>query len=122
MNRLQAVLTPRPSRFAKMLVFGVAVAVTSAASAKAIAADVCIDDKAKEALVACAGGIAPKEFKGTKAPAANFHSAPTTTDLKKKDQQMKPGKPNIEEAPRDERKSRLQARQRALLVTEIQGL
>ena len=88
-----------------------------------MAADVCIDDKrAADRRLACAGGVAPKEFKGSKTPTTNFHSAPQSADLKKKDQQTKPGKPNIDEAPRDERKSRLQARQRALLVTEIQGI
>jgi tetratricopeptide (TPR) repeat protein len=106
------------NRLVQLLVLGTAVSVGT----KALAADVCIDDKAKQSLNACAGGVAPKEFKGNKTPTTNFHSAPQQADLKKKDQQTKPGKPNIEEAPRDERKSRLQARQRALLVTEIQGL
>ncbi|MBX3229302.1 MAG: hypothetical protein KIT84_18225 [Labilithrix sp.] len=92
-----------------------------ALAAHAAAAEVCIDEKAKSTLSACGGGIAPKEFKGSKTPTTNFHSAPQPADLKKKGD-IKPGKPNIEEAPRDERKSRLQARQRALLVTEIQGL
>lgn len=105
-------------RVFSLLVFGATVAVGT----EAVAADVCIDDKAKQTLNACAGGVAPKEFKGSKTPTTNFHSAPQAADLKKKEQQTKPGKPNIEEAPRDERKSRLQARQRALLVTEIQGL
>lgn len=105
-------------RLLNLLIVGAAVTV----SAKAVAADVCIDDKAKQSLNACAGGVAPKEFKGSKTPATNFHSAPQSADLKKRDQQTKPNKPMIDEAPRDERKSRLQARQRALLVTEIQGL
>ncbi len=90
--------------------------------ANSFAADVCISEKAKQSLNACAGGVAPKEFKGSKTPTTSFHSAPAAPDLKKKQQQTKPSKPAIEEAPRDERKSRLQARQRALLVTEIQGL
>lgn len=106
------------SRLLQLLLVGTAVTVGT----EALAAEVCIDEKAKQSLNACAGGVAPKEFKGSKTPATNFHSAPQSADLKKKDQQTKPGKPNIEEAPRDERKSRLQARQRALLVTEIQGL
>ena len=105
-------------RVLSLLAFGALVA----AGTEAVAAEVCIDDKAKQSLNACVGGVAPKEFKGSKTPTTNFHSAPQAADLKKKDQQTKPGKPNIEEAPRDERKSRLQARQRALLVTEIQGL
>ena len=86
---------------------------------RALAADVCIDDKSKQSLNACAGGVAPKEFKGGKTPQTNFHSAPQDTAKKKEN---KPGKPSLDEAPRDERRNRLQARQRALLVTEIQGL
>ncbi len=87
-------------------------------------ADVCIDDKAKASLNAC-GGNGPKEFdvgKHGKSPQVNFHSAPPPADLKKRDQQVKPSNPSLQDAPRDERKSRLQARQRALLVTEIAGL
>jgi hypothetical protein len=99
----------------------VASAVTTFVTAAA-AQGVCIEDKSKESLNACAGGVAPKEFKGSKTPTTNFHSAPPPADLKKRDQQVKPNKPTLQEAPRDERKSRLQARQRALLVTEIQGL
>src|SRR5690349_12175429 len=100
------------NRLLQVLVVGTAVTV----GAKAFAADVCIGDKAKQSLKACAGGVAPKECKGSKSTTTNSHSAPQSANLKKKDQQTKPGKPNIEEAPRDERKSRLQARQRALLV------
>lgn len=88
----------------------------------AFAQGVCIEPKAQESMNACAGGVAPKEFKGNKTPTTNFHSAPPPADLKKRDQQVKPNQPTMQEAPRDERKSRLQARQRALLVTEIQGL
>lgn len=87
-------------------------------------ADVCIDEKAKQSLNAC-GGNGPKEFDVTKhgkTPQVNFHSAPPPADLKKRDQQTKPSNPSLQDAPRDERKSRLQARQRALLVTEIAGL
>ena len=87
-------------------------------------ADVCIDDKAKATLSACSGN-GPKEFdvsKHGKTPQVNFHSAPPPADLKKRDQQVKPNAPTLQDAPRDERKSRLAARQRALLVTEISGL
>ena len=86
--------------------------------------DICIDEKAKATLNAC-GGAALKEFdvgKHGKSPQVNFHSAPPPADLKKRDQQVKPNAPTMTDAPRDERKSRLQARQRALLVTEIQGI
>ena len=93
-------------------------------SSFANAAEVCIDEKAKASLNAC-GGAGPKEFdvgKHGKTPQMNFHSAPPPADLKKRDQQTKPSNPSLQDAPRDERKSRLQARQRALLVIEIQGI
>ena len=86
----------------------------------------CISDKAKDALNAC-GGTGPAQFdvsKHGKAPTVNFHSAPPPADLKKRDQQLKPNNPSEQmgAAQRDERKSRLQSRARALLVTEISGL
>ncbi len=87
------------------------------------AGGVCITDNAKKELSACPGN-GPKEFdvsKHGKSPQVNFHSAPTPADLKKKDQQIKPNMPS-ESVPRDDRKNKLQARARALLVTEIQGL
>ena len=96
-------------------------AIVTGVSIEAFAADVCIDDKAKTSLNAC-GDAKLKDFdvsKHGKAPQVNFHSAPQAADLKKRDQQTKPNNPTLE-APRDDRKSRLQARQRALLVTEIQ--
>jgi TolA-binding protein len=89
----------------------------------AAAQGMCIDDKAKAALNACAQG-GPKEFdvgKHGKAPVVNFHSVAPPSDLKKKDDMKKPGNPTLD-IPRDDRTSRLKARQRALLVTEIQGL
>ena len=57
-------------------------------------------------------------------PKVNFHSAPPPQDLKKKDLQTKPGNPSDDRpsSQRDERRNRLAARVRALLVTEIQGL
>ncbi len=55
---------------------------------------------------------------------AAFHSAPPPQDLKKKDQMTKPPAAPVDfaNAQRDERRSHLAARVRALLVTEIQGL
>jgi tetratricopeptide (TPR) repeat protein len=107
----------KPRRFAQILL----AAGVASFGGRALAAEVCIDDKAKQTLNACGGGIAPKEFKGGKTPTTNFHSAVQQLDPKKRGD-AKPGKPTLDEAPRDERKARLQARQRALLVTEIQGL
>lgn len=106
-------------RLVQVTILGALVAGTTSA---ALAADVCIDDKAKESLNAC-GGAGPKEFdvgKHGKTPQVNFRGVAPAADLKKRDQQTKPNAPTMNDAPRDERKSRLQARQRALLVTEIQ--
>ncbi len=91
------------------------------ASPLASAQGVCIEDKAKQELSAC-GAAGPKEFDVSKHKngGANFHGI-APNDPKKKDQ-TKPGAPALEAPPRDDRKSRLQARQRALLVTEIQGI
>ena len=106
------------NRVRARLLQGLAIGAIASFGVKALAADVCIDEKSKQSLNACAGGVAPKEFKGGSSPGTSFHSAPQ--DAKKKEN--KPGKPSLDEAPRDERRNRLQARQRALLVTEIQGL
>jgi TolA-binding protein len=89
-------------------------------------AGVCIDEKAKTALVACSNN-GPTNFDVTKhgkAPQVNFHSAPPPADLKKRDQQTKPNTPDLEmsASQRDQRANRLKARQRALLATEIGGL
>ncbi len=95
----------------------------AAEAAAASAGGACVGDAAKKELAACPNN-GPSTFDVSKhggAPQVNFHSAPTPADLKKRDQIQKPGAPS-ESIPRDERKSRLQARARALLVTEIQGL
>src|SRR5580700_7820031 len=86
----------------------------------------CISEKSRDALNAC-GGTGPAQFdvsKHGKAPQVNFHSAPPPADLKKRDQQLKPSNPSeqMSSSQRDERKSHLQSRARALLVTEISGL
>ncbi len=99
--------------------------VTLAADDKS-AGGACIDEKAKQALVACSNN-GPTNFDVTKhgkAPQVNFHSAPPPADLKKRDQQTKPTQPDLEmgAGQRDQRANRLKARQKALLVTEISGL
>jgi tetratricopeptide (TPR) repeat protein len=86
----------------------------------------CVSDQAKQNLAACPNN-GPATFDVTKhggAPTVNFHSAPPPADLKKRDQQTKPNMPTeqMTSAQRDDRKNRLQARARALLATEIQGL
>ncbi|HEX7666311.1 MAG TPA: hypothetical protein VF407_17415 [Polyangiaceae bacterium] len=84
----------------------------------------CLSDGAKKDMTSCPNS-GPSNFdvsKHGKAPQVNFHSAPQPKDLKTKDQQNKPQMPTITDVPRDERKSKLQNRARALLVTEISGL
>jgi len=102
-------------RIATLLATTALVLATEAATAQ-----VCIEEKAKQNISACAGGIKELTAHG-KAPAMNFHSAPTPPDVKKRDETRKPNAPSVD-VPRDDRKSRLAARQRPLLVTEIQGI
>src|SRR5580658_9725668 len=101
-------------------------AATAQAAPAAASADVCITDQAKQVLAQCPNN-GPGTFDVTghgKAPQVNFHSAPPPAQLKKRDQQTKPNMPTeqMSAAQRDDRKSRLQARAKALLVTEISGL
>jgi hypothetical protein len=100
-----------------------AILVCSSAATAQTVGGACVSDEAKKTLQACqATGKGNFDVtKHGKAPQVNFHSAPPPVDLKKGDQQKKPNNP-MEAPPRDERKSRLQARARALLVTEINGL
>jgi tetratricopeptide (TPR) repeat protein len=81
----------------------------------------CVGAEAPKALVACPGG--PKlEIKQKRGQA--FKSAPPPLDVKKRQDDSKPVNPDElkKYAERDTRKTRLQARARALLITEIQGL
>ena len=110
---------------AAVLWAGAAVAANEAPASTASSAGgpACISDTAKNTLAACENK-GPASFNvGShgKAPQVNFHSAPPPADLKKRDMQKAPSMPT-ESLMRDERKGRLQARARALLVTEIQGL
>jgi tetratricopeptide (TPR) repeat protein len=94
-----------------------------AAAAATPAGGECISGTATQALSTCPGG--PQiSATGGKAPKTQFKSAPPPQDLKKKDQQLKPGATpqDFANAQRDERRNRLAARVKALLVTEIQGL
>src|SRR5580704_14366571 len=116
------------NRFVKVLavLFALSGAVTAREARAETAGGVCVPDKAKDALNACAGTGPAKFDVGAhgKAPQVNFHSAPPPAALKKRDQISKPPNPNelMGAASRDERKNRLQSRARALLVTEISGL
>ncbi|MFO0643706.1 MAG: tetratricopeptide repeat protein [Polyangiaceae bacterium] len=96
------------------------VAAADGAASSSASGGVCIEEKAKKELNACAVA-GPKEFAAHgKQTQANFRGVAPIGDPKKKDN--KPPSPVVNDAPRDERKSKLQARQRALLFTEIQGI
>lgn len=99
-----------------------AVAASALAAGNASAADICISQAAKDALSQCPGG--KMEATIGKKPAVSFNSAPQGVSLKKRDDQTKPTIPATSQtiAQRDERRNRLEARSRQLLVTEIQGL
>jgi tetratricopeptide (TPR) repeat protein len=84
----------------------------------------CMSAQAQSAIAACPGS-GPTAFGTTgKAPKTAFHSAPPPQDLKKRELQTKPGSPSesMMAGQRDERASRLKARARQLLITELQGL
>ncbi|MFT3771950.1 MAG: tetratricopeptide repeat protein [Minicystis sp.] len=100
----------------------VALVTGAAAASPAEAADACISKQAQDAISACPGGSLTQS--AGKKPAVSFKSAPTGVNLKKGDQQTKPGDPaaSMSAAQRDERRNRLAPKVRQLLVTEIQGL
>ena len=119
-------------RVVATLLVGAGLSVATAASAQATPAPataavggVCVSDATKQSLSSCqnTGSAAFNVSQHGKAPVVNFHSAPPPADLKKRDQQKTPSNPNGDNTPpRDDRKGRLQARARALLATEINGL
>ncbi|HEX7450980.1 MAG TPA: tetratricopeptide repeat protein, partial [Polyangiaceae bacterium] len=99
-------------------------AATSGAVTEAKPSDVsaeCISPDSAKALSECPAGKMADVH--SKRPAA-FSSAPPPRDIKKRQDDSKPVNPDelTKYAERDTRKSRLQARSRALLITEIQGL
>ena len=81
----------------------------------------CIEPAAAKTLSECPAGKMADVH--SKRPAA-FSSAPPPRDVKKRQDDSKPVNPEelTKYAERDTRKNRLQARARALLITEIQGL
>ncbi len=83
--------------------------------------DECVSPAAKKAVAACPKG--PQSFDIKKKRAVAFKSAPPPREMKDRSED-KPRDPLTEMASsfRDTRKTRLQARARALLITEIQGL
>ncbi|HEY2406370.1 MAG TPA: tetratricopeptide repeat protein [Polyangiaceae bacterium] len=81
----------------------------------------CISSDAQKALTACPEGKMA-DVHGKRSAA--FSSAPPPREVKKRTDESKPVNPDELQkyAERDTRKNRLQARARALLITEIQGL
>ena len=125
MNRVVTYLVAPLTSLLVLSASSVAIAAAEAPEAKT-AGGACVAETAKTALNACAA-TGPTNFDVTKhgkAPTVNFHSAPPPADLKKRDQQTKPNAPSeqMSASQRDERKNKLQARAKALLVTEISGL
>ena len=82
----------------------------------------CVSPESYKALSECPGG--PKQFDIHQKRGAAFKSAPPPVEKKDRKDDLKPQNPTEGQTAgfRDERKSRLQARARALLITEITGL
>lgn len=82
----------------------------------------CVSKEAQTTLMTCPGG--PAKFDAKQKRAVAFKSAPPPIEAKKRQDDVKPVNPDELKkfAERDTRKNRLQARARALLITEIQGL
>src|SRR5215510_12894010 len=83
----------------------------------------CISPQAQQTINTCPSGPTMEGKTGKQINAA-FHSAPPPQELKKREQLTKPPAAPVDfaNAQRDERRSRLAARVRTLLITEIQGL
>jgi TolA-binding protein len=82
----------------------------------------CVAPQAKKNIDECPAG--PSKFNIEKKRAVAFQSAPPPREVKKREDSAKPGDAGTLESTafRDQRETRLKARARALLITEIQGL
>jgi tetratricopeptide (TPR) repeat protein len=82
----------------------------------------CVDAKAYKAIEECPAG--PKKFGGKKRHRKAFRSAPPPQERKKRNDNLAPrnASESMMAGQRDTRKARLEARSRALLITEISGL
>ena len=101
----------------RRLLAAVVLTTASFAATAASAQGVCIDEKAKQSLT-CAGGEA-KAAVVRKRAGVDLHTVqpPARTAAP-----AKPPAPTASEGPRDDRKIRLEARQRALLAVEVQRI
>ena len=107
---------------ALLLSFDAGAASASKSSGAGEMSSECISPKAEENIAACPGG--PAKFDAKKQRGAAFKSMPPPPKRKERKDSAKPADAaNLSKfAERDTRKTRLQARARALLITEIQGL
>src|SRR5262245_56699302 len=108
---------------AASVVFSVGSALAASDTKSADISTECIGTEAPKTLAACPGG--PEKFDiDRKKHAAAFKSAPPPNEAKKRVDDSKPVYPDElkKYAERDTRKTRLQARARQLLTTEILGL
>jgi tetratricopeptide (TPR) repeat protein len=82
----------------------------------------CVAPQAKKNIDECPAG--PSKFNVEKKRAVAFSSAPPPREVKKREDSAKPGDAGTMDSSsfRDQRETRLKARARALLITEIQGL
>ena len=82
----------------------------------------CIAEESYKAVDACPEG--PKEFGGKVKHKAAFRTAPPPREVRKKKDDLAPkqASESMAAGQRDARKTRLQARSRQLLITEISGL
>ncbi|HVU00404.1 MAG TPA: tetratricopeptide repeat protein [Polyangiaceae bacterium] len=82
----------------------------------------CVGPDTYKALEACPGG--PDKFDIHQKRGAAFKSAPPPVEKKERKDDLKPTNPDVSQTAgiRDERTTRLKARARALLITEITGL
>ena len=113
-------MTLRSSTFSRL-----AFALTVGGAAQA--ADICIMPAAREKLTSCPSGDASSftQAAAGKQPKMAFHSAPPPVESKKRIDSGPPvGTPSeqMTAGQRDERTSRLKARARAMLTTEIAGI
>lgn len=104
--------------------FGLLFAAPSAPAAEAKYSDLstqCIGSEARKNMSECPGG--PSKFEIHQKRGAAFKSAPPPRE-RKSEKDIKPKNPTeaMAAGQRDTRKTRLKARARALLITEIQGL
>ena len=108
---------------AASVLFAAGSATAASESASADISKECVGTDAPKTLSTCPGG--PEKFDVERGKhAAAFKSAPPPAEVKKRQDDAKPVNPDAmkELAERDTRKTRLQARARQLLTTEIMGL